>query len=57
MICHRGKALTYGLERWVPHRDIHYLVECGHWVQSEAPQEVNEQLMSFLLEPEKRNLR
>ncbi len=43
-----GKPLTYGLERWVPHLQIHYIAHCGHWVQNEAAQEVNRRLMEFL---------
>jgi pimeloyl-ACP methyl ester carboxylesterase len=43
-----GKPLTYGLERWVPGLELHYIPHCGHWVQNEAPQEVNERLLSFL---------
>jgi pimeloyl-ACP methyl ester carboxylesterase len=43
-----GKPLTYGLERWVPDLQIHYIPNCGHWVQNEAPGEVNEQLLAFL---------
>ncbi|MFN2227568.1 MAG: alpha/beta fold hydrolase, partial [Anaerolineae bacterium] len=43
-----GKGLTYGLEHWVPDLEIHYIPDCGHWVQNEAPQEVNERLLAFL---------
>ena len=43
-----GKPLTYGLERWVPELQVHYVPRCGHWVQNEAPEEVNEQMVSFL---------
>ena len=43
-----GKGLTYGLERWVPALEIHYIPNCGHWVQNEAPDEVNGQLLAFL---------
>jgi pimeloyl-ACP methyl ester carboxylesterase len=46
-----GKPLTYGLEKWVPDLEIHYVPHCGHWVQNEAPQEVNECLKVFLQEP------
>lgn len=45
-----GKSLTYGLEQWVPHVKIHYLPDCGHWVQNEAPEQVNEKLLAFLRE-------
>ena len=43
-----GKPLTYGLERWVPDLELHYIPGCGHWVQNEAPEEVNERLLAFL---------
>ena len=43
-----GKSLTYGLEPWVPNLKIHYISNCGHWVQNEAPEEVNANLLEFL---------
>ena len=43
-----GRSLTYGLEQWVSHLHLHYIPHCGHWVQNEAPDEVNEQLLAFL---------
>jgi len=43
-----NKSLTYGLDKRVADLKIHYIPACGHWVQSEAAQEVNEQLCSFL---------
>jgi pimeloyl-ACP methyl ester carboxylesterase len=46
-----GKPLTYSLERWVPDLEIHYIGGCGHWVQNEAPAEVNERLVAFLKRP------
>ena len=42
------KSLTYGLEKRVPHLTAHYIPRCGHWVQNEAPDEVNEQMLAFL---------
>jgi pimeloyl-ACP methyl ester carboxylesterase len=45
-----GVSLTLGLEPWVPDLQIHYVPHCGHWVQNEAPAEVNEHLLSFLQE-------
>jgi len=42
------KSLTYGLEKRVPHLTVHYIPHCGHWVQNEAPDEVNEQTLAFL---------
>ena len=43
-----GKPLTYGLERWVPDLELQYIPRCGHWVQNEAPAEVNRELLGFL---------
>ena len=43
-----GRVLTHGLERWVPDLRIHYISQCGHWVQNEAPEEVSEQMNAFL---------
>jgi pimeloyl-ACP methyl ester carboxylesterase len=45
-----GMPLTYGLEPWVPDLQIHYISRCGHWVQNEAPAEVNQLLLDFLPE-------
>jgi pimeloyl-ACP methyl ester carboxylesterase len=45
-----GKALASGLEPWVPDLRVHYIPNCGHWVQNEAPDEVNEQMLAFLQE-------
>jgi len=42
------KSLTYGLEKRVPHLIVHYIPHCGHWVQNEAPDEVNKQMLAFL---------
>jgi epoxide hydrolase 4 len=42
------KSLTYGLEKRVPHLTVHYISGCGHWVQNEAPDEVNAQMLAFL---------
>ena len=43
-----GRSLTYGLEPWISNLKIHYIPRCGHWVQNEAPDEVNAQLLEFL---------
>jgi pimeloyl-ACP methyl ester carboxylesterase len=45
-----GKELTFGLERGVPDLTLQYIPNCGHWVQNEAPLEVNERMMAFLQE-------
>ncbi len=43
-----GKSLTYGLDQWVPDLSVHYIPNCGHWVQNEAPDEVNAQILKFI---------
>jgi pimeloyl-ACP methyl ester carboxylesterase len=43
-----GKSLTFGLEKRVPNMTVHYIPHCGHWVQNEAPDEVNAQMLTFL---------
>jgi pimeloyl-ACP methyl ester carboxylesterase len=43
-----GRPLTHGLDRWVPELQVHYIPHCGHWVQNEAPEAVNEQMLTFL---------
>jgi pimeloyl-ACP methyl ester carboxylesterase len=43
-----GKPLTYGLEEWVTDLEVHYIPNCGHWVQNEAVQEVNAAMLAFL---------
>jgi pimeloyl-ACP methyl ester carboxylesterase len=43
-----GVELTHGLEKWVPDLKLHYVNDCGHWVQNEAPDEVNTALLEFL---------
>jgi pimeloyl-ACP methyl ester carboxylesterase len=43
-------SLASGLERGVRDLRVHFIPDCGHWVQNEAPDEVNEQLLAFLQE-------
>jgi pimeloyl-ACP methyl ester carboxylesterase len=45
------KSLTYGLEKRVSNLAVHYIPHCGHWVQNEAPDEVNAQMLAFLGTP------
>lgn len=40
--------LTEGLERWVPDVRVERLPGASHWVQADAPDEVNELLIGFL---------
>lgn len=42
------KSLTFGLTRWAPNLRVHYIPHCGHWVQNEAPAEVNACMLAFL---------
>jgi pimeloyl-ACP methyl ester carboxylesterase len=43
-----GRSLTYGMEAWVRNLQLYTLPHCGHWVQNEAPEEVNDQILKFL---------
>jgi epoxide hydrolase 4 len=47
-----SKKLTEGIEQLVnaPYR-LKLLPQCGHWVQQEAPQTVNRELLDFLRHP------
>jgi pimeloyl-ACP methyl ester carboxylesterase len=41
-------GLTYGLERVAPHVHVRRFPDVGHWIQNEAPDEVNRALVEFL---------
>lgn len=43
-----GKELTEGTERFVRNLSVHYLPGISHWVQQEAPTEVNRLLLEHL---------
>jgi pimeloyl-ACP methyl ester carboxylesterase len=43
-----SKGLTYDLDEWVSELEVCYIPECGHWVQNEAPGEVNRMMLEFL---------
>ena len=43
-----GKPLTEGNERFVPNLRVHLVPNCGHWVQQEAADEVEQVLLDFL---------
>jgi len=45
-----GKELTYGTEAYVPNLTIRYLPNASHWVQQDAPEEVNAILREWLAE-------
>jgi pimeloyl-ACP methyl ester carboxylesterase len=43
------RSLTLGMEKYVEGTyEINYIQNCGHWVQQEAPDEVNKYLLDFL---------
>ena len=44
------KETTYGTERWVRNLTIRYLPRISHWVQQDAPREVNAMISAFLLD-------
>ena len=43
-----GKELTFGTDQYVEMLDLHYLPGVSHWVQQEAPGEVNQLLLAHL---------
>jgi epoxide hydrolase 4 len=43
-----GLNLLEGMEEVAPRVRVHRLPQVGHWVQNEAPQQVNELLVDFL---------
>jgi pimeloyl-ACP methyl ester carboxylesterase len=43
-----GKETTYGTDRWVRDLTVRYLPDVSHWVQQEAPEQVNEILREWL---------
>lgn len=46
-----GNFLLEGTERFAPRLRIHRIPHASHWVQNEAPEEVNAALLAFLREP------
>ncbi len=44
--------MARGLEQWVPRQQLKIVPDCGHWVQNEQPEIVNETLLAFLKTPE-----
>jgi pimeloyl-ACP methyl ester carboxylesterase len=44
-----GKELTYGSEDYVKNLEIKYIPACGHWVQQEKPELVNQYIREFLV--------
>jgi pimeloyl-ACP methyl ester carboxylesterase len=43
-----GTRLTQGLEAWVPNLQVCRLASASHWVQNDAPDEVNRLIIEFL---------
>jgi pimeloyl-ACP methyl ester carboxylesterase len=43
-----GRALTKGLEAWVPDLRVRCFPDASHWVQNDAPEQVNQALLAFL---------
>ncbi len=43
-----GPEVLQGLERVAPRVRLHRMPDVGHWVQSEAPEEVSRVLIDFL---------
>ncbi|WP_420642416.1 alpha/beta fold hydrolase [Candidatus Leptofilum sp.] len=43
-----SRDLTEDLEKWVPNIQRHYIPHSNHWVQNEAPEEVNRAIVAFL---------
>jgi len=43
-----GKETTYGTHRYVTDLRLHYIPGASHWVQQDAPERVNEELVRFL---------
>ncbi|KAM3101388.1 alpha/beta fold hydrolase [Phormidesmis sp. 146-12] len=43
-----GKELTYGTDKYVRDFQIKYIPNCGHWVQQEKPQLVNDYIREFI---------
>ena len=44
------KETTYGTDKWVKDFTIRYLPRISHWVQQDAPVEVNAMIKAFILE-------
>ena len=45
-----NKETTYGTEEFVRDFRIRYLPDVSHWVQQEAPEQVNAMIKAFLAE-------
>ncbi len=43
-----GTEVLDGIERFAPRSRVHHIPDAGHWVQNEAPAEVNRVLVEFL---------
>jgi pimeloyl-ACP methyl ester carboxylesterase len=45
-----GVELLDDLHTVAPHARVHHIADAGHWVQNEAPDEVNRMMVGFLLQ-------
>jgi epoxide hydrolase 4 len=43
-----GTELLEGLDQVAPYSRVHRIRDASHWVQNEAPKEVNQVLIDFL---------
>jgi len=43
-----GEEVIYGTGRFVPNLRVHFIPNCGHWVQLEAADEVQQVMLDFL---------
>jgi pimeloyl-ACP methyl ester carboxylesterase len=46
-----GIELLEGLEEYAPAVRVHVVAGVSHWIQNEAPDEVNRAILEFLAEP------
>ncbi|WP_427160007.1 alpha/beta fold hydrolase [Aliinostoc sp. HNIBRCY26] len=44
-----GKELTYNTQDYVKHLQVKYIPHCGHWVQQEKPELVNQYMQEYLV--------
>jgi pimeloyl-ACP methyl ester carboxylesterase len=40
--------MTQGMERYIPDLEKHVIADCGHWTQSEQPEELNRLMVDWL---------
>lgn len=42
------RTLLDGMDQWAPNLRIEYIANAGHWIQEDAPDEVNRSILEFL---------